>query len=247
MKFLLTAYTLFALVSIQSACAGENTMAAIHGKVTDFSGKPIDGADIVLQNDKYKTLYSTKSDSVGNYSFTVKKGHYNSLFVCKDWKVHNLEYWAWNVIVDSDLEINPRFHGLEVYALNAFAIPGVPLPMQIYFRPMSLKRLELAGGMEKVMTGEFIDIAPKLKKTDIQVTINGEALDVLEINPIKEYVSEKQKIAAYLIQTGLPKKSDQPIWRICVTLKDPETNEQGEACLFWEKPRARDFSAKARS
>jgi hypothetical protein len=59
------------------------------------------------------------------------------------------------------LEINPRFHGLEVYALNAFAIPGVPLPMQMYFRPMSLKRLELAGGMEKVMTGEFIDIAPK--------------------------------------------------------------------------------------
>jgi hypothetical protein len=63
----------------------------------------------------------------------------------------------------------------------------------------------------------------------------------------KEYVSEKQKIASYLIQTGLPKKSNQKIWRICVTLSDPETKEQGEACLFWKKPGARDFSVKAQA
>lgn len=210
-------------------------MAFIHGKVTDFEGKPIADADIDLKNDNFETLYSTKSDSHGNYKLAVKPGRYSSLFACKDYSTKNLEYWAWNVIVDSDLEINPRFQGLEVYGINAFRTQQAPGSMHIYLRPMSLKRTQMAGGKEKLRDLEFIDIAPKLKKPDIKVEINSESVDVLEINRVNEYVSQKQAIAAYLIQTSLPKVHDKQIWYICITLRDSETNEQGEGCLFWEK------------
>jgi len=62
---------------------------------------------------------------------------------------------------------------------------------------MSLKRTQMAGGKEKLKDMEFIDIAPKLKKADIQVAINGKSVVVLALDHVKEYVSSKQKIAGY--------------------------------------------------
>jgi len=211
-------------------------MALIHGRVTDFDGTSIKDAEVELKNDKFITLYSTKSDSNGNYSFAVENGRYLALYACKDYGTKNLEYWAWNVIVDSDMQINPRFQGLEVYAINAYLIQRVPSVMQIYFRPMSLKRTQLAGGKEKLKDMKFIDIAPKLGNADIQVAINEEPVAVLAVDRVKEYVSPKQKIAAYLVQTDLPKMQEKKIWRICLTLHDSETTEWGEGCLFFEKP-----------
>ena len=67
-------------------------IALIHGKVTDFTGNPIADADVNLNNDKFKPLYSTKSDSSGNYKLAAKSGRYLSLFACKDYGTKNLEY-----------------------------------------------------------------------------------------------------------------------------------------------------------
>jgi hypothetical protein len=239
MKSILSLFIVFCISCIgitQECFAKDGAMALIHGRVTDFTGTSIKDADVELKNNKFVTLYSTKSDLNGNYSLAVDSGRYLALFACKDYGVKNLEYWAWNITADSDIEINPRFQGLEVYAVNAFPIQRSPAVMEIYFRPMSLKRTQMAGGKEKLKDMEFIDIAPKLKKADIQVAINGESVAVLALDHVKEYVSSKQKIAAYLIQTDLPEIQNKKIWRICVTLHDAETKEWGEGCVFLEKP-----------
>jgi len=64
------------------------------------------------------------------------------MWACKDYAVENLEYWAWNIMAYQDLEINPCIDGLEVYAVNAWIPQGGMPSVQIYFRPMSLKRLK---------------------------------------------------------------------------------------------------------
>jgi|GEM_PF-360942 len=232
----MTAADFYSSAALQEKKTGT---AFVYGKVSDFSGNPVSGADIRIKNRNFENIYSTKSDLDGNYRLPVSTGVYSSLYACKDYGEKNLEYWAWNVTVSSDTEINPRFNGLEVYALNAFELQKTPAYMQIYFRPMSLQRTRLAGGREKVADTDFIDISPKLEKADIKVTINGEAAEVLGINRISEYLSGKQRIAAYLIQTELPENRGSDIWRIRVTVYDRETKEYGESCLFWKKPSAR--------
>jgi hypothetical protein len=42
----------------------------------------------------------------------------------------------------------------------------------------------------------------------------------------------------YLVQTSLAlRQPGHDIWRITLTVKDPETGEMGENLLFWEQPR----------
>lgn len=171
------------------------------------------------------------------FSLAVEKGRYMALYVCKDYSVKNLEFWAWNLVVDEDMTIDARIHGLEVYAINAFLIQREPSSMQIYFRPMSLERMKRGGGKDKVRALPLVDIAPRLKADDISVTVNGEAVKVLALSRLPEWVADKQDIWAYLMQTTLPAHQDNATWKICLTLRDTETKEQGEGCLFWEKPR----------
>jgi hypothetical protein len=221
--------------------------AKITGIVTDFKNSPIPGAEVIIKNKKFEDVAVASTDARGAFELTVGKGRYMALYACKDYSVNNLEFWSWNLIVDKDLVINPRIDGLEVYALNAFMVPVWPPTMQLYFRPMSLKRVKKDGGVkklkedEKMKDGAFFDIAPRLTPPDIDAEVNGERVQILELNRGKEYNSKPQdakaqEIWSYLMQTSLPKDQDGKIWHICVTLKDTDTKEQGEGCLSWERP-----------
>jgi len=70
----------------------------------------------------------------------VERRNVYSHVLLTNYKKENLEYWAWNIPAYSDLEINTRIDGLEVYAMNAWVPQGAVPSFQIYFRPMSLKR-----------------------------------------------------------------------------------------------------------
>ena len=52
-----------------------------------------------------------------------------------------LEYWAWNVIADRDLVINPQYYRLELYGLTAFRIQGSGSGLMVCVRPMCLGKL----------------------------------------------------------------------------------------------------------
>ncbi len=95
------------------------------------------------------------------------------MYICKDYAVKNLEYWAWNVLAYHDVEIDARIDGLEVYAINAWMPQGATPSMQIYFRPMSLRRvkefsqrlgIKFPPSREELRSLKVIDIAPRLTK-----------------------------------------------------------------------------------
>ena len=216
--------------------------AELSGTVRDFLGHPISGAEVSVKDSGWKDVAVASTDAKGLFRLAVDKGRYMALYAVKDYTVNNLEFWAWNLVVDGDMTIDARINGLEVYAINAFLIQVDPSSMQIYFRPMSLERTKKAAGKEKgkmkeiLKSRSFVDIAPKLKTDDIEVAINGEPVKILELNRVPERTSEKQEMWAYLMQTDLPKRQEGRIWKICVALRDAETQERGEGCLFWEKP-----------
>jgi hypothetical protein len=216
--------------------------ARIFGHVRDFDGKPIEGADIELKTARFENAAETRSAADGSYSMTVETGMYIALAAVKDYRVKHLEYWAWNVPAFGELEIDPRFDRLEVYALNAWRPQGGYSSYQIYFRPMSLTMtvaaVTKAGGMDKLGKLPFIDIAPDLQAKDIAVKVNGESVEVLRMNKVEEASSPTQALYGYLIHTTLPPKApaDGDWITIDVTLTDPATGEKGEGRFYLARP-----------
>jgi hypothetical protein len=220
--------------------SGSPDTVEIYGRVTDFKSSPIQGAMVMLKDDRFEDVATAISDEDGRYSLAAPKGHYMALAAVKDYQIKNLEYWAWSVPATQNLEINPRFDRIEVYAINAWRPQGAYPSYQIYFRPMSLsrvvKKVVAAGGMEKFNKLPVMDIAPELSKSDIQVSIDGQKVAVLEVNRIREAAGQNQTMFGYLIQVELPEKETE--WEysvINVTLKDSATDEMGEGCCFVSK------------
>ena len=235
-------------MSVAPAAAGEPqtpapaSRARIFGHVRDFDGRPIEGADIELKTARFDNAAATRSAADGSYSLTVEPGMYIALAAVKDYQVSKLEYWAWNVPAAGEVEINPRFDRLEVYGLNAWRPQGGFPSYQIYFRPMSLTMtiaaVTKAGGMDKLGGLSLIDIAPDLEAKDIAVKIDGESVEVLRVNKVKEAGGPTQALYGYLIQTPLPKAPPAGDWIIVdVTLNDPATGEKGEGRLYLARPR----------
>jgi hypothetical protein len=210
--------------------------ARLQGAVSDFDRHPVAGAEVIVKDAYFSDVAVASTDARGRYDLSVEKGRYQALYVCKDYAVGNLEFWAWNLMVEGDVAVDARNDGLEVYAVNAFLIQRSPATMQIYFRPMSLSRFNKAGGKRKLNSAPRVDIAPRLEAEDIQVSMNGEAVKVLKLNKVLEWAADGQEIWAYLLQAGLPARRSEKTWKICLTLRDSETGERGEGCLFWEKP-----------
>jgi len=214
----------------------------VSGRVTDFRNQPIEEASVELKNSRFETVAEAVSGKDGSYSLAAPRGNYMALAAVKDYQTKSLEYWAWGVPLNRDLEINPRFDRLEVYAINAWRPQGAYPSYQIYFRPMSLtrvaKKVTEAGGMDNLGKLPLLDIAPDLTVKDIAVTIDGEIVKVREVNKVREAAGPNQDLFGYIIQTDLPgKKTADEYSIITITLTDPETGEMGEGCLFFKHAR----------
>jgi len=225
-----------------SVPARPDDTARISGRVTDFENRPIAGASVLLKDAGFETVAAATSGADGRYSMTAPKGDYMALLAIKDYQIRFLEYWAWSVPLDGDLEINPRFDRLEVYAMNAWRPQGGYPSYQIYFRPMSLTRarkiMTEAGGQEGLKKLSHIDIAPVLTAGDIAVTIDGEAVGILKVNKVLEAAGPTQDMIGYVVQTELPKGKTPGGHRvITVVITDRETGEKGEGCLFLDPRR----------
>lgn len=222
----------------QAAQVKVQATVKISGRVTDFEGRPIGGATIEVKNSRFDNAAEGVSDKDGRYSLTVPKGTYMALAAVKDYRVKSLEYWAWTVPAERDIEINPRFDRLEVYGINAWRPQGGYASYQIYFRPMSLTRtmkaVMEAGGMENLGKLPVIDIAPELTVDDIQVAIDGQPVKVLQMDKVREASGPNQYLFGYLIQVPLAeKKPATEYFPITISLTDKATGEKGEGCLFF--------------
>jgi len=215
-------------------------MVTITGRVTDFAGAPLAGADVALLTHQFAEQAKTTTDRDGRYSLEVVRGARGHLFACRDYQKQNLEFWAWNLEADHDLVIDARVHRLELYAMNAFVPQGGTPSWLVYFRPMSLTRAtEFLANPES--GGGVVDIAPALVAGEVSATVDGVAAPVLEISRVLEAGGSDtggRPLVAYLIQIAAPEGGPGSATRkICVELHDSELEESGEGCVFW-KPAA---------
>jgi len=201
----------------------------LSGKVTDYDGNPIDSAIVLIKDHNFKDVYTTFSDTEGNYRLTVKKGTYYGLASVRmqDYGKTKLEFWAWNLMVDDTMNLDIKYDKLEVYGVNVFRVQGAYPGYTIYFRPMALSRY-----FEENTDQNNPDLAPKKENLDVQVYINDEPVQINLIQQVKEFAG-KDTLNAYLIHTDLGKNMNNGKTKIRIVLKDKNYGDIGEAYYFF--------------
>lgn len=230
--------------------AGDDTIA-ISGVVSDFDGNPVADCGVIIMGPDFSPIYRTVTDADGHYSFdNVKKGKYKALYAIRDKEYPRsgavpeadmrLEFWAWNVVADRDLIINPRYHRLEVYAATAFRVHN---SLFVYFRPMSLaKTLKLGRNlyMNKVESEkklDSIDISVRPENLIVNIYADDRPLKILSVQPVEEIADAAgiAGITGYIVQTELPAPlPERPFSVIRVDVENTEFNEKGENLYFYE-------------
>lgn len=191
----------------------------LEGYVKNKDNKPISEAIVEIKDDKFISIYSTKSDDNGYYKFDIPKGHYPFLIAVKDYAVNYLEYWCQNINLEHDIILNISFDTLEVYGLNVFNVKGANNGLMVYFRPMSLDEYKL----------KECDISPD--DISIKVFIDDKEYPILFTNKVKELAEDKE-MTAYLIQVEY---NITNTWnKLDIKIKDKYDN-YGSATIFNEK------------
>lgn len=220
----------------------------IAGKVTDFEGTAIDSCVIQVLHSDFSTAYETYTDKNGDYKIeNAKKGKYLALYAIRPEeyprrnavpdKDKRLEYWAWNLIADRNLTINPRYHRLELYGLTAFKIQGGP-GIMVYVRPMSLGKLlqysdEIYTNKERI--DKEVDISVSPEDFRAKAFIDNEPVNILSTQPIKEYAgNDKEPMIGYLMNLEINKRPEKPYIEIRIEGENLEFNEKGENVCFYE-------------
>ncbi len=224
-------------------CNAQKSTITISGRVTDFEGNPIDSCCVGVLYPNFSKAYSAWSDKEGYYSIPgVKKGKYMALYALRpkeyprELKVAEkdmrLEYWAWNIVADNNLTINPRYHRLELYGTTIFKQNGGHPSMIIYTRPMSLGRFlsnGKEGKKEEDISVEPNEIEFKVYADDVPVTVRS-------VQPVEEYIGGG-RVMAYLLYVDLPQKKYEKYCIFRIEAYDRVWGgEKGENAYFYEVP-----------
>lgn len=150
-----------------------------------------------------------------------------------------LEFWAWNVIADRDLTINPRYHRLELYGTNVFKVEGGYNGMMVYIRPMSVSKMLTYSKdivLDKTKAEKVTNISVKPEHFEVKVFIDEKPAKINSIQPVEEFGGEgKTTITGYIIQVDSPKeKTDKPYYIFRIEATNTELNEKGENVYFYE-------------
>lgn len=199
-------------------------MIRVYGVISDFSGKPLEGATIHFEDENFQPLYTAYTDKDGEYSLEVEDRTY-IIFAVKDYAEKYLEYWHWNFKPKMDRRLEIKIDGIELYGMKAWSTQPTYPGLIAYVRPMSLQRWIKAGKPKGVAA-----IAPSLKEGDITATINGQPVAIRGFNKVNEFITHDSSLEAVLIHidTGNVDVSEATL---CLTLRDSETSEQGMGCL----------------
>lgn len=227
----------------------------VSGVVTDFEGHALGGVSVILKDRQFKDLYRTLSGKDGRYSLSVPKDTYYCLIAVREpeYRVSKLEYWAWNVPVYGDIEIDPQYDRMEIYGINIFEPQVTPQETyMVYFRPMSLtKTLKIvdeqkidvkkfesekrAEGLLRTARGEILNLSPdSLTPEEISMEVNGIKAEILGITKTIEY-GRGVYLYGYVVQIKKPKGklASIPVYdRITIKVRSTETGEAGKGEAF---------------
>lgn len=248
------------LVVIFSQAKAQETIT-ISGRVTDFDGNPIDSSIVKLNYPDFGTAaYETHTDKDGYYKIeNVEKGKYISLFAMRmkeypranavDEEDMRLEFWAWNIIADRDLTINPRYHKLEIYGTTVFKEFGGATGFFIYFRPMSVTKYisyskELY--LDKKAAEKAMDVSIDPEHLEVKIYADEEPLNINSIQQIDLFTGKgNQPMKGYLLQVDEPvNKTLKPYIIFKVEANNKEHDEKGESIYFYELPKFKERTIK---
>ncbi|MCC8145360.1 MAG: carboxypeptidase-like regulatory domain-containing protein [Bacteroidales bacterium] len=223
----------------------------ISGRATDFDGNPIDSCRVSVYYTDFSTAYSAYTDNNGYYSIPeVSKGKYMAVYAMRPEeyprqlevpeKDMRLEFWAWNIIADKDLTINPRYHRLELYGTTVFKQNGGYPGIMIYTRPMSLGRMLSYGQKmwENKSEAEAaeIDISVEPDEIEFKVYADDVPVAVQSVQPVMEYVGGGRQMA-YLIYVDLPETTPDKYYAFRIeAFNRAYGGEKGENVYFYEIP-----------
>jgi hypothetical protein len=240
--------SLVLLLGINLFAQNGNTIT-ISGQVTDFEGNPIDSCIVQLYHADFSTAYATYSDKSGHYALeNVEKGQYASMYVIrpKEYPRENavaeedmrLEFWAWNVIADRDLTINPRYHRLELYGFTVFEVRGGYPALMAYVRPMSLGKYLSAGKdtyLDKSKSAKSTDITINPEDIEFKIYAGDKPLKIYSVQSLVEYHGDNQPGGGFFLQFERPKEKPD---KYCVFRLEATHHafggEKGENVYFYE-------------
>jgi hypothetical protein len=209
----------------------------ISGKVTDFSGNPIDSAVVELKKHDFTAAAIAITDSEGKYRMTVDEGKYIAMTCTRPSEYpsgsalnpedQRLRFWGWNIPVTGNVEIDIRYHRLEIYGVNIFRIPGAAPGYVIYCRPISLTRIQKSD--------DESTISPGPEDLDVLVEINGRPVKVNSIQRIEEYTGKNSFLYAYIVQVAAPAMTGKNYDFFRIIMKDKQNGDTGESIYFKDK------------
>jgi len=217
----------FFVLLVVTSCKNHEYVT-ISGEATDFNNKPLENVAVELKNSSFKTIDSAITDKRGMYSFKAKKDYYFALTAVnkQDYRKTNLEFWAWNIPADTNLNINIQYDKLEVYGVNVFLIQGAFPAYSIYLRPMSLTRVG-----ENLQSQKFDKMAPIIDSVDLNISLDGKKLKIYSKQIVHEY-ARNQSMIGYFIQAEYQKPKDKHS-PLEIVLFDRERKEYGAAKFYF--------------
>lgn len=243
-----SALALALALGVTAQAQSSNTIT-ISGKVTDFNNNPVDSSVVRILHKNFDVAYETYTDKDGNYTLKdIDKGRYMAMFAMRpeeyprENKVSKekmrLEYWAWNIIADNDLTINPSYDRLEIYGTTVYGINGGYPGLFIYFRPMSVTSyISYSEFLNKSSAEKNIDTSIQPENLTIKVYADDELLKINSIQTIKEYTGKENiPLIGYIVQVDKPKQiaKDKKYTIFKVKAENLEFNEKGESIYFYE-------------
>ncbi|USD35945.1 hypothetical protein [Ferrimonas sp. SCSIO 43195] len=182
---------------ISSAHLHAQDTVVIDGAVTDRHGKAVPLCDVIFNPSGFiadDSLYF-KCDANGRYRAEIPAGHYNSLYSLDlpQYAKTQLEFWGWNLQLTENQTIDIAFDTIEVYSLAVWASNGGSQSLFAAFRPMHLAAAKLPRLYYKNVDGTpkaIMDISPTLTKSDIQASIDGEPVVLIDFHWSYEHAGQ---------------------------------------------------------
>lgn len=241
------------LMAIMATWVHAQDFVTISGKVTDYQGHAVDSCNVIIYNPDFTEAYETYSDSTGHYKLEgVAKGRYAALAAMRvneyprmqqvapqDMK---LEFWAWNVIAESDITLNLSYGKLELYGTTAFLEYGGRREMLIYTRPMSVtKAIAYQNYMDKADAEKHSIVTVEPQYMSFEVKVDGKPMKINSTQPLtmKNQDGNPGNDTCYLLQVELPadiyNHTGRP-YEVRVTGYNSQYDERGESVYYLEAP-----------
>ena len=225
----------------------------VTGRVTDYNGQTIDSCSVIIYNPDFSEAFEVLSNSEGYYRIdSVPQGRYAAIAAMRvseyprvmqvPFNKMKLEFWAWNVILNQDLNLDIRYDKLELYGTEAFFEYGGRQELLIYARPMSVtKVVRDPNFMDKTAQEKNTNVTVAPEFMDFKVYIDGIPTDVLSVQHLSLPNTNGNSINddCYLIQTAIPNAIyshfEKP-YEVRVVGHNKEFDEWGESVYYLEVP-----------